>query len=95
MKANVVRLLLLAVVVTAALWSPAYSYALPLCPTAFCWDLQTQCIAEGGNHDYFGWVRETGSFCQDDIGDIYQFDYVDCCKLPGCNPLVWRAYCRQ
>jgi hypothetical protein len=95
MKANTVRLLLLAAVLTVALGTPAVSYALPLCPTDFCWDLQTQCIAEGGNHDYFGYVIETGSFCVDDIGDIYQFDRVDCCRLPGCTQLIWRRYCRQ
>lgn len=95
MKARATRLLLLAAVVTAALLSPAYSYALPLCPTDWCYDLQTQCIAEGGNHDYFGYVVETGDFCVDDVNDTYQFDRVDCCRLPFCTELIWRRYCKQ
>jgi hypothetical protein len=91
MKARATRLLLLAVVLTAALWSPSYSYATLLCPTDFCWDLQYQCNALGPN--YVGFTTNTGLTCQDDIGDIYDLYYMDCCRVPGCNPLAWRKYC--
>lgn len=94
MKRTAIRLLLLTAVLTAALWSPAYSEATLLCPTDYCWDLQTQCIAAGNNHDYIGFEYSTGLLCQDDIGETYELHYLDCCKLPGCNPLIWRKYCK-
>ena len=92
MKARVVRLLLLAAVFTVIAWTPSYSWADPLCPTAECLALQSQCIAEGGNHDYFGYRVDTGLTCQGDP-DIRSLQYIDCCRLPGCTELIWRGYC--
>jgi hypothetical protein len=92
MKARVLRLLLLSAVVAAALWSPSYAWADLLCPTDECTDLQAQCIAEGGNHDYFGFRYDTGQDCVQGSGTA-NFMYVDCCRLPGCTELIWRRYC--
>jgi hypothetical protein len=94
MKANAIRLLLLTAVFAVVLGAPARSEATLLCPTDVCWALQNQCIAEGGNHDYLGFETATGLLCQDDSGMTWELHYLDCCKLPGCNPLVWRKYCK-
>jgi hypothetical protein len=93
MKKRVIRLLLLALVlgITAAAGSP--SQADPLCPTDSCWTITGQCIAEGGNHDYFPYTTTVGT-CTDGV-DTWSLRYVQCCRLPGCTQQIWVKYCYQ
>jgi len=95
MKSKAFRLLLTIAVLAVAVWTPSYASDPPPCPTDWCSDLLDQCIDEGNNHDYMGWIRSTSYTCKDENGDIQPLSYLECCTLPNCNPLVWLRYCKD
>ena len=91
MKLKVLRLLVLSAVVGLAMVPGAASQA--VCPKESCLDAMARCIADGNNHDYFGYVEPLGPCTIQGTGDPATKSYIRCCRLPGCSEDIWIAFC--